>query len=431
MTGASEPRSPASAREAADVQSIYDAMCARGIASSEAMGLEVHHSSLRGLKAANEDRVVVHECALGLLVAIFDGHYSDELSDYAAKALPPQLCERIERRAAQAGGDLSAAVPTALSSGIQDFDRALIEEVYKLFPEGEETDWTDEYWDDEYYIYETIGRGKEDERFRTVRRATTGTAALVAFIDKAKKNIWVASLGDSEAVLGRIEDGELRAIPLNDLHNASNPREVARLEAEHDGEPPVIYDGRTMRQLALTRALGNYQMKLDHFFAYKFLRAAYPSCVIGLQFEFWKERGLEHYHPPYISNTPTVERHALLPGDVLLFASDGLRDALHRRGVEDGKVPQAMMALAGAEAPGTPSMLPALSDRLGHSLIPIQEESDNIADRVVRNVLFGSDEGKMSEELSLVDDNPYGRNRDDISVTVLAYDGGRSLALPA
>ena len=57
----------------------------------------------------------------------------------------------------------------------------------------------------------------------------------------------------ASTVLGRSEDGHVNYIPLNDLQNARNPREVARVNAEHPGEPPIFYDGRTMRQLALTR----------------------------------------------------------------------------------------------------------------------------------------------------------------------------------
>ena len=130
---------------------------------------------------------------------LYPGHLSDELSDHAAKVLPQQLCERIASNVEQSPSDLFAAVEEALTKGIEDFDASLIDAVYKLFPDGAATDWSDEYWKGPFYVYERIGRSKEDERFRSVRRAVVGTTALVAFVDKDSKYVWVASLGDSEA----------------------------------------------------------------------------------------------------------------------------------------------------------------------------------------------------------------------------------------
>ena len=52
---------------------LYDAKNVRGITAIEGMGLQIHHSSLVGLKAANEDRIAIQECDLGLLIAVFDG----------------------------------------------------------------------------------------------------------------------------------------------------------------------------------------------------------------------------------------------------------------------------------------------------------------------------------------------------------------------
>ena len=55
--------------------------------------------------------------------------------------LPQRLCERIARNVSS-GDDLPAAVEEALAKGIREFDVSLINEVYNLFPEGAQTDWS-------------------------------------------------------------------------------------------------------------------------------------------------------------------------------------------------------------------------------------------------------------------------------------------------
>jgi len=91
-------------------------------------------------------------------------------------------------------------VTTALIEGIQEYDRTLIDDLVCMFPKGYDEDWAQ--WDDAddspNNVFSVIGV-KGDEDFDVARRAVVGTTALVAFIDEKGENIWVASLGDSEA----------------------------------------------------------------------------------------------------------------------------------------------------------------------------------------------------------------------------------------
>ncbi|KAL1698494.1 phosphatase 2C-like domain-containing protein [Schizophyllum commune] len=396
-------------------------MCTRGTTTIETMSLEIHHSSLRGMKAASEDRISICECEFGVLIAIFDGHYTDELSSYSAEVLPQQLCDRISRNISSSdAADLSTVIEEALVKGIEDFDTSLLDDVLKHFPQGADTDWDDPLWDDPAEVFEIIGYSKDDPVFVAARRTIVGATALVGFIDKQKRNLWVASLGDSEAgllraVLGRVVDGHLRCEVLNDLHNVDNPDEVAHLQAEHPNERPVVYDGRTLGRLAITRALGDFQMKVGLRLATRVLSYAYPSYLGTNNIEDWQRRG--HLHPPYISSTPTVHRRTLLPGDLLVFASDGLRMALEAVPTEDART-QSMIALAGPELSDAAPVLTRLRDHLGHDLIPPGGDDSNIANRLVRNALFGVDAGKMVAELALTSDDST-RYRDDISVVAL------------
>ena len=133
--------------------------------------------------------------------------------------------------------------------------------------------------------------------------------------------------------------------------------------------------------------------------AYRVLPYIYPSPVSLQRIEKWADAG--HIHPPYLSSTPFVCHHDLLPGDILIFASDGLADAL-----ENANAEEILISLAsGSHRNLTPQIL-------GHDYIHPQE-GDNVAERVVRNVLFGTDHEKMKEEMS------PSLARDDISLVVI------------
>ena len=135
------------------------------------------------------------------------------MSDYAAKVLPQQLCERITRNVSSTNAaDISAAVEQALIKGIEDFDASLLHDFLKHFPQGADTNWDDPLWDDPAEVFEIFGFSREDPVFVAARRTIVGATALVGFIDREKKNLWVASLGDSEAGKSRPSLGCIRIV---------------------------------------------------------------------------------------------------------------------------------------------------------------------------------------------------------------------------
>ncbi|KAL8733682.1 MAG: hypothetical protein Q9181_003498, partial [Wetmoreana brouardii] len=87
--------------------------------------------------------------------------------------------------------------------------------------------------------------------------AESGSCALLAVYDVASQLLRVACLGDSRAVLGRRKaEGSWEAVPLSTDQTGYNEEEVARLQAEHPGEPEIIKNGRLLG-LAVTRAFGD------------------------------------------------------------------------------------------------------------------------------------------------------------------------------
>ncbi|KAJ7087106.1 hypothetical protein C8R44DRAFT_900745 [Mycena epipterygia] len=198
---------------------------------------------------------------------------------------------------------------------IEEFDRSLLLPVVALFDEGE--DWSDPAWlDTAKEVYPRIGYSSEsvDEHYVAGMRATVGSTALIAFLDHERKNLWVASLGDCDAVCGRRKDNKWTSFFLSERHNCNNPDEVQRLHREHPNEDHVVQDDSLLGTLRITR--------------------------------------------------------------------DGLQDVL--RFPEEQKF-NVVVSMANGEHDVS----------LGHECIPAQA-GDNVAQRVIENVLFGTDAGKKS-----------------------------------
>ncbi|KAK7039390.1 protein serine threonine phosphatase 2C [Favolaschia claudopus] len=345
------------------------------------------------LQTKHEDRISIVRFEHGTILAVFDGHYSSILSEYASETLPALLSQRISKE-----GD----VEEIMKETIEEFDKSLLTPITALFEPGE--DFSDPRWlDPADYIHPVIGGyTKEEPQFKVGRRAVVGTTALIAYIDKDAKHLWVASLGDSDAVLGqRKDDGVWVATLLSERHNCINPEEVNRLCAEHPNEDleNLIHYNRVCGALAVTRALGDHLMKAPRLMSARMLSYFSPSPVPPGIFVKWDREGL--CTPPYLSSTPAVAHYEISPGQVLVLASDGLRDSLR---VADESKLDVIVALA---TTGTHA-------GLAHPCIALQS-SDNLAEAVIRNALFGSDAEERARQLD------PSCERDDISVVVVSF----------
>jgi pyruvate dehydrogenase phosphatase len=104
-------------------------------------------------------------------------------------------------------------------------------------------------------------------------------------------------------------------------------------------------------------------------------------------------------------------------GDLLVLCSDGLGSTLKEQGVLDPDVGNTIISLAGVDLLDAETLL-SYEKAIGHSFIP-SADINNIADRVIRNALFGLDNHRMAKETmaTMKDISEY--LRDDISVVVV------------
>ena len=121
--------------------------------------------------------------------------------------------------------------------------------------------------------------------------------------------------------------------------------------------------------------------------------------------------------PPYISSTPSVKHFSFEKGDILAFCSDGLRSSLEEQGVPGQDVGNTIISLAGVDLLDHDAVL-SYEKTIGHSFIP-SADINNIADRVIRNIIFGLDDHRMAMDTMATMNSYSDRLRDDMSLVVV------------
>ncbi|KAG5455441.1 MAG: phosphatase 2C-like domain-containing protein [Olpidium bornovanus] len=251
--------------------------------------------------------------------------------------------------------------------------------------------------------------------------ATSGSCALVAHLDVATQDLYVAWAGDSRAVLGRQNaTGEVTAVQLSWDHTGRDHREIARIRAEHPGEEETaVYRGRVLGNLEPTRSFGDARYKWD-IKTSKMISGIYHNREIP-----------RHYlTPPYVTARPDVTHLKLTAADkFLVLATDGLYDELTNDEIvalvtgwmrKRGKLPAGPSGpLETGRDPNSeyprPSIPTAAPDRKWAYV------DDNAATHLIRNALGGADTDTLAQVLSIP--APHSRRfRDDITVTVVFFE---------
>lgn len=164
--------------------------------------------------AANQDRYVVEDWPLPAgtwsFRAVFDGnccilcpvrlaahwmslgHAGHETVDFACERLPAMLRNNLVACLRQPNIDLVSAVPDVLRQSIAAFDELIAADLLRLFPDPNALS----------HLSDSELRSIINDKGRNsaaIYRCMSGSTVLLSLLDPARKHLWVATLGDSQA----------------------------------------------------------------------------------------------------------------------------------------------------------------------------------------------------------------------------------------
>ncbi|KAL6907432.1 hypothetical protein ACP4OV_002471 [Aristida adscensionis] len=155
--------------------------------------------------------------------------------------------------------------------------------------------------------------------------AAVGSCCLVGVI--CAGTLYVANLGDSRAVLGRLvkATGEVVAMQLSSEHNACYEEVRQELQASHPDDPQIVVlkhnVWRVKGLIQISRSIGDVYLK----------RPEYNREPLHSKF-----RLRETFQKPILSSEPQITVHQIQPNDqFIIFASDGLWEHLSNQEAVD------------------------------------------------------------------------------------------------
>ncbi|KAG8651255.1 hypothetical protein MANES_07G105800v8 [Manihot esculenta] len=220
----------------------------------------------------------------GTFVGIYDGHGGPE----AARFVNQHLFENIKKFTSETHG-MSADVINKAFLATEEAFLSLVQQ----------------QWQDKPQI------------------ASVGSCCLVGIV--CSGHLYIANAGDSRAVLGRLDNKEVKAVQLSYEHNASIESVREELQSLHPDDPHIVVlkhkVWRVKGLIQISRSIGDAYLK----------RAEFNREPLLAKF-----RLPESFNKPILKAEPTISEQKLDPEDqFLIFASDGLWEHLNNQEAVD------------------------------------------------------------------------------------------------
>lgn len=166
--------------------------------------------------------------------------------------------------------------------------------------------------------------------------AISGSMAVLGIYDPANSTFRVASVGDSQAVMGvhkatgpgdageKGSQATWTAVPLSTPQTPDRPDELARIHEQHPGEPDsdlLTPDGKRLLGLPVTRAFGDHRWKWSE------------EAITATHKKFYAFPPRPNAKtPPYLSAEPEITTTIVKSGDFAVLATG--KSARHGRAGE-------------------------------------------------------------------------------------------------
>ncbi|TFK44601.1 protein serine/threonine phosphatase 2C [Crucibulum laeve] len=273
--------------------------------------------------ATSQDRYVTQEWDIAggiwLFNAVLDGHLNHHTVDYVSRTLPSRIMHSLELMIGSDASVRPERVSSLLRDSIIDLDKTIHSEFLDLFSLPNQIEQLTDLEIAEIFSNNNAGR----HSYEVAMRCLGGTTVVLSLTDPGSKNLWVANLGDCQAVLvQRGIDRQWIGSQINTLHNATNAHEVQRFKNEHPNEMCALRDGRILGFLEPMRAIGDMWLKLPRHFSERIFPNICQRWISPIQFAQYAQ---DIYSPPYVSNIPDIFHLNLRSSAfALILCSDGL-----------------------------------------------------------------------------------------------------------
>ncbi|KAK0531807.1 hypothetical protein OC835_003545 [Tilletia horrida] len=373
----------------------------------------------------------------------------------AAKEGPPTTTPSTPKPIQPGTASVHSAGPATQNNAVLNQAGALSQLASSLFPSSPSSSTAAAFTATQRTVYEAM------------LPALSGSCALLAYIDSARGDLYMACTGDSRAIAGWYDTAAQRWIvePLSVDQTGRNPAEVKRMRSEHplSEASTVIMSGRVLGGLEPTRAFGDARYKWERNVQERLYETFLPG---GRAAARGPPRLLET--PPYVTAQPEVVFRKIAPGlassssasstretkelRFIVMATDGLWDMLENEEVGAlvaghlDRVRGTVLASSLHDAVYTPRKALQSSSPQSPPLQPSPQgqqqqqqqqrshplskapanlraytfEDDNLSTHLVRNALGGANRDRVAGLLAIP--SPESRwYRDDITVNVILF----------
>ncbi|KAJ7446285.1 protein serine/threonine phosphatase 2C [Mycena galericulata] len=350
----------------------------------------------------SEDRIAIEQWQIQgrrwTFLAVFDGHGGVNTAEYAVKTLSSSIRTALTVLLQEPGADTNTAtqrVSDMLLHEIKRFDHGIGKAVRNLCKSPDALD-------------DVAAQAIVAANFEVLARAHYGSTLAAALLNESATQLWVASVGDSTVGISYIfPDGTRDGKRLSTRHHVSVPTEYARISVRHPTSEngDLFTDDRVLGLISMTRALGDFSLKLPTAFSEKLffkLPNTFSPDYVERVTKFNKT-------PPYLTATPTVDYFDLTSFDplakepILMLFSDGVDNIVngewvfHQDSPPNDEPAAVVGALLGDKVP------PEMETIVGH---PVElgwlGEGRNMATEVLGNLLAGTEARKFTDAMDPV-----------------------------